>query len=237
MSDFVALERELAGREAFWTLEPGRTRARLHTELCDRLLLPSDSVALKEAFITGLVVAIDAMLVAFPDNLLWDLEGLAAKQLEQARCSDDPAETLRHLWSRIAALQHLFGSQGPIRFRYIHDFVYGFDWAKWVAADPSCRAEVGPYDAAFIERMHRRGGELLELIAAGDSKYGPLEGPQARNPFGFSRTPADELALHRRLATQNALPVRAWDHSAKPDWQRPYAQLREEAAQALRISA
>lgn len=237
MSDFAALERELAVREAFWTLEPGRERARLHTELCDRLLLPSDPDALKEAFITGLVEAMESMLAAFPDNLLWDLEGLAARQLEQARAATDPTATVAHLWSRIAALQHLFGSRGPIRFRYIHDFVYGFDWAKWVAKDPPRRAHVGPYDAAFVERMHRRGGELLELIAAGDSKYGPLQGPQSRNPFGFSRTPADELALHRRLAAQDALPVRAWDLAAKPDWRRPYAQLREEAAQALKISA
>lgn len=237
MSDLGALERELAAREAFWTLEPGSTRARLPTELCDRLLLPSDSDSLKVAFIDGLVEAMDAMLLAFPENLLWDLEGLAARQLAQARPSADPAKTIAQLWSRIAGLQHVFGSRGPIRFRYIHDFIYGFDWAKWVAKDPTLRAHIGPYDGAFIERMHRRGGELLELIAAGDTKYGPLEGPQARNPFGFSRTPADELALHRRLAEQDALPVRAWDPHAKPDWQRPYGQLRDEAAQALRISA
>lgn len=237
MSDFAALERELAAREALWTLEPGRTRARLPTELCDRLLLPSDSGPLKAAFLDGLVEAMDAMLVAFPDNLLWDLEGLAARQLAQARPAADSAKTITHLWSRIAALQHVFGSRGPIRFRYIHDFVYGFDWAKWVAKEPSQRAQIGPYDAAFIERMHRRGGELLDLIAAGDTKYGPLEGAQARNPFGFSRTPADELALHRRLAEQDALPVRAWNPHATPDWQRPYARLRDEAAQALRISA
>ncbi len=237
MSDFGLLERELVGREAYWTLEPGRTRARLPTELCDRLLLPSDSNALKEAFVAGLLEATGAMLVAFPDNLLWDLEALAARQLAQARLAADPPAALARLWSRIAALQHVFGSRGPIRFRYIHDFVYGFDWAKWVAKDPPRRAHVGPYDAAFVERMHRRGGELLELIAEGDSKYGPLQGPQSRNPFGFSRTPADELALHRRLATQDALPVRAWDRDAAPHWRRPYAQLRDEAALALRISA
>ncbi|MBV1856996.1 MAG: ferrochelatase [Nannocystaceae bacterium] len=237
MFDFIALERELSGREAYWTLAPGRVRARLHTELCDRLLLDSDSVPLKEAFIEGLVQAMNAMLSAFPDNLLWDLEGLAARQLQQARLAADPAATLSLLWSRVAQLQHVFGRGGPIRFRYIHDFVYGFDWARWVAKDPDARQHVGPYDSAFVERMHRRGADLLELIAAGDPKYGPLAGPQSRNPFGFSRSPTDELALHRRLAEQDALPVRAWDRAAKPQWQRPYARLRDEAALALRISA
>ncbi len=237
MPDISTLDWDLAAREAFCTLEPGRERARLPTELCDRLLLPSDSTALKSAFVSGLASAIEAMLAAFPDNLLWDLEGLAARQLHQARASADPASTAAHLWSRIAALQHVFGGRGPIHFRYIHDFVYGFDWAKWVAKAPAERARIGPYDAAFVERMHRRGGELLALIEAGDTKYGPLPGSDPRNPFAFSRKPDDELALHRRLAAQGSLPVQAWSAAAAPDWRRPYARLREEAAEALRISA
>ncbi len=237
MADFAALERELATREAFWTLEPGRTRARLPTELCDRLIRPTDGAALATAFVSGLAEAIEAMLVAFPDNLLWDLEGLASRQLEQARAAANPASEAAQLWSRIAALQDLFGSRGPIRFRYIHDFVYGFDWAKWVAKAPAQRSHVGPYDAAFVERMHTRGAELLELIEAGDAKYGPLLDPHPRNPFSFSREPDDELALHRRLAADGSLPVQAWSAASQPDWRRPYARLREEAAEALRISA
>lgn len=237
MAELVELDAALAERTALWTLDPARARARLPTALCDRVLQPGDSVAFKQAFTAGLVIAVDAMLTAFPDNLLWDLEALAARQRAQALEDADPPERVCGLWQRVADLQHVFGVHGPIRFRYIHDFVYGFDWAKWVAKDPAGRARVGPYDAAFVERMHRRGQELLSLIDAGDSKYGPLPDEAARNPFGFSREPDDELALHRRLAAEGALPVQAWARDATPDWRRPYAQLREEAAQALRISA
>lgn len=237
MADLAALDVALAERTAFWTLDSSQARAKLPTAICDRVIQPEDSLAFKQAFIQGLVEALGAMLAAFPDNLLWDIEALAARQRAQALLDSDPAGRLRSLWRRVADLQHLFGVKGPIRFRYIHDFVYGFDWAKWVAKDPDGRASVGPYDAAFIERMHRRGGELLTLIDAGDAKYGPLPDEGARNPFGFSREPEDELALHRRLAAEGSLPVHAWTRDAVPDWRRPYAQLREEAAEALRISA
>ncbi|MCR9160981.1 MAG: ferrochelatase [Nannocystaceae bacterium] len=237
MAELAALDAALAERAAFGTLEPARVRAKLPTALCDRILEPGDPHAFERAFIEGLVEAVEAMLTAFPDNLLWDLEALAARQREQALADADPVARVRALWRGVAQLQHVFGVHGPIRFRYIHDFVYGFDWAKWVADDPGTRAGVGPYDAAFVERMHRRGEELLSLIDEGDEKYGPLLDQAARNPFGFSREPDDELALHRRLSAQGALPVRAWTRDAVPDWRRPYAALREAAAQALQISA
>lgn len=237
LADLATFDAALAERTAFWTLGSAQARATLPTALCDRVLQPEDSRTFEQAFVEGLAEALDAMLVAFPDNLLWDLEALAARQRAQALHDRDPPGRLRVLWRRVAELQHLFGAHGPIRFRYIHDFVYGFDWAKWVAEDPDARASVGPYDAAFVERMHRRGAELLALIDGGDAKYGPLSDVEARNPFGFSREPDDELALHRRLAAEGALPVQAWTREAVPDWRRPYAQLREQAAEALRISA
>ncbi|MEM6292116.1 MAG: ferrochelatase [Myxococcota bacterium] len=232
------LDAQLQARAAFETLEPAAARAMLPSALAQSLPEDTDDDALREAFAEGLCEAVAAMLHAFPENLLWDLHALGAAQLRHARASEDPPTTVRHLWQRIAALQHAFGHHGPIRFRYIHDFIYGFDWAKWVAKNPSERRAIGPYDPAFVERMHTRGAELVTLIEGGkDAKYGPLQGPQARNPFGFSREPEAELALHRRLAASDALPVRAWDPGATPDWTRPYARLREEAADALRISA
>lgn len=236
MVDLTALDTRLAAHP-YHTLEPGRSRGRLPSEVSARVLVSVQDIPLARAFETGFAHAIEAMLTAFPGNLLWDLEALAARQLQQALAHAQPASHITHLWERVAGLQHLFGEGGPIRFRYIHDFIYGFDWAKWVAKKPEERSGVGPYDAAFVERMHRRGNELLALIDAGDTKYGPLQGPEARNPFSFSREPDDELALHHRLATDGSLPVQAWSADAVPDWRRPYAKLREDAAVALRISA
>lgn len=232
------LDRVLLSRDAFFTLNTARSRARTVSELCACLLSPQDSASLREGFVLGLVATIEAMLGAFPHNLFWDLEALAAVQLREARRAVDPAAAIRHRWTRIADLQHLFGHRGPIRFRYIHDFIYGFDWARWVAKSPQTRANVGPYDGAFVERMHRRGAELVETIEAGeDVTYPPLRDGRVRNPFGFSREPDDELALHRRLVELDALPVHAWSPDAEPRWQRPYKQLRDDAAEALRITA
>ena len=236
MPELAELDRVLDQRAAYFTLEPGKTRALLPTAVLDRVVQPGATPAFTTAFIEGFVETVDAMLEAFPDNLLWDLEALAASVWAQGREADEPA-AVRQLWTRVAELQHLFGVHGPIRFRYIHDFVYGYDWARWVAEEPETRADIGPYDAAFVERMHRRGAELLALIDAGDAKYGPLQGDDPRNPFGFSREPKGELALHRHLAAAGDLPVQAWSAAAVPDWRRDYGKLREDAAAALRNSA
>jgi len=236
MSELERLDALLDVRALYGTLEPGRVRGRLPSEIRDRVLDGSESEAFVAAFSDGLAEVVDAMLTAFPDNLLWDLEQIAVRQREQAFEEPDPAQSIRQLWHRVAELQDLFGRQGPIRFRYIHDFIYGFDWARWVAKNPELRSGIGPYDAAFIERMHRRGGELLDLIDANDDKYGPLIGPRPRNAFPFSREPTDEIALHRHLAAEGSLPVKAWSASEAPDWTRPYGRLREEAAQVLGIA-
>ena len=237
MAELAALDRDLAAREAYWTLDPDQTRALLPTAVLDRVVQPGVPIAFTEAFIEGLVETYAAMLTAFPANLLWDLEALAVSVWRQGAADPARPTVVRHLWGRVAALQHLFGVHGPIRFRYIHDFIYGYDWARWVAEEPDTRAGIGPYDAAFVERMHHRGAELLELIDAGDAKYGPLHGDDPRNPFGFSREPEDELALHRHLAAAGDVPVRAWSVDAVPDWTRDYGKLRDDAAEALRISA
>ncbi len=234
----ISLEARLRARAHFCTLDPARARARLPTELEALVLRPSDDPALARAFRVGMLRAYEAMLDAFPDNLLWDLEALASALVEQARGGGEPAIAIERSWDRVAELQYVFGRRGPIRFRYIHDFIYGFDWARWVAKEPAARATVGPYDPAFVERMHRRGGELIALIEDGsDLEYGPLPGSEIRNPFGFSREPDDELALHRSLASRDELPVLAWQPGAQPHWQRPFTQLRSRAAAALRISA
>lgn len=184
----------------------------------------------------GLEQVVAAMRSAFPENILGDLDHLGAALAAEAAAARDPRSHLRRTVALVVDLQHLFGQGTAIRFRYVHDFIYGFDWAKWVRQDPAVRAAIGPYDLLFLERMARRGNELLDLIASGDTKYPRLPDAGPRNPFGFSREPADELRLHRDLAARSLLPVQAYRCGATPSWDAPYAELRLERARALGIA-
>lgn len=188
-----------------------------------------------EAFADGLGAIALAQRDAFPDNLLGDLDALAACLWRDAAAAPEGAASfLQRQCACVVALQHLFGRTTVIRFRYAHDFLYGFDWAKWVARDPVVRAGVGPFSPSFLEAMHARGHELLAVIAAGhDPRYPPLPSGRPRNAFGFSREPADELALHQRLARAGLLPVEAWRIDARPRWDLPFHELRREHAGRL----
>lgn len=234
MTRLAAADARLLGHSVARTLAPDRPRATLPSELGTALLHPDDPDALRQAFATGVCSVVEAIIEAFPDNLLWDLDHLAATVVSGARRAEDPAAAITSRFASIAELQHRFGQASTIRFRYIHDFIYGFDWARWVAKDPPGRSSVGPFDAAFVERMHRRGRELAETIARGDDeKYPPLQRGADRNPFRFQREPEVELELHRVLARQSKLPVQAWQATTVPRYDAPFTQLREVAAAAL----
>lgn len=173
----------------------------------------------------------ESMLEAFPDNIFWDLDALAAQLAAGAR-EHGPAWVTAES-ALVASLQHLFGGGTVIRFRYVHDFLYGFDWAKWVRRDPEARARVGPFDPRFVRVMWQRGHELLALIARDDAKYPRLRGEAARNPFGFRREPDDERRLFRDLAAHDLLPVRAWQRAPRTSFAEPFRERREERARAL----
>lgn len=220
------------------SLAPGRAHARPLAAIGrDVLGAQADPIA-AEAFAEGLVAIEAAMRRAFPHNLFGDLDLLAASLWRGALAADEgPVAYLQQQCAHVAALQDLFGQATPIRFRYVHDFVYGFDWAKWVARDPSVRAGVGPYSPEFLATMDARGHELLALIAGGrHPKYPPLPDGRPRNPFGFSREPAAEIALHRQLAREGLVPVPAWQIDAIPRWDLPYQQLRYQHATALGLA-
>ncbi len=220
------------------TLDPERERASSLGEL-GRLLLPRTHAlpsGTARAFSEGLTSIADSVLTHFPGNLLWDLDHLAASVLREASRTADPVAHVRDALAEVVSLHALFGRATPIRFRYAHDFVYGFDWAKWVRRDPRHRARVGPFDLEFLRSMRRRGGELLALIEGDDAKYPRLRHHRPRNPFAFSREPSAELALHRDLARRDLVPVRAWRADDEPTWDRPFAEEREARARALGLT-
>ncbi len=210
--------------------------ARSPHDIVSSLIEVGVSTSLVDAIGVGLARVTDAIESAFPDNIFGDLDHLALSVAREAEGAESPEAHAARAFETVVALMHLFGRETPIRFRYVHDFVYGYDWARWVRKDPATRRHVGPFDLAFLERMERRGRELLSLIEADDAKYPTLPDDRPRNPFGFSREPADERRLFHDLAAHGLLPVEAWRLEAAPQWERAFKELRDERAQALGLS-
>jgi hypothetical protein len=133
-------------------------------------------------------------------------------------------------------LQTLYGRATAINFSFVHDFVYCYDWVKWLSRSPGATELARPFGLEFLTFMHGRGLELLELIARGDREYPQLVDRRPRNPFPFSRAPADELRLHRELARRGLIPVPTWSSTIDTrelDWSRPWQRLRIEVADEL----
>ncbi|MBX3184949.1 MAG: ferrochelatase [Polyangiaceae bacterium] len=193
------------------------------------------------AFAEALSAIALAELGSFPGNLFWDLDFLAASLARQAAVAAEPTRHLQRVAEEVVALQRVFGGE-EIHFRYAHDFIYGYDWAKWVKKAPAERAHVGPFELPFLRALRRRGDELLHLICVNDAEYPKLterdpDGAlEPRNPFGFAREPWAEEQLHRLLAAEGAIPVESWRLDARPVWDRPYQELRVERALSLGLA-
>jgi len=236
----VQLERldgELRARSVLrLSLDPERREATPLARLGDTIAerVPSLDEPALEALATGLREGVEAIVDNFPDNLLWDLDYLVAALARDAAARATPMRYLRDQLTLAAELHRMFGRHSTIRFRYIHDFIYGYDWAKWVRRDPGPRRAHGPFSPTFLAYTEQRGRELVALIAADDDKYRRLaEDEVARNPFGFSREPRAELAIHRDLARRGLIPVEAWRWDATPRWDDDFAERRRERAVAL----
>ncbi|HEU4533399.1 MAG TPA: ferrochelatase [Polyangiaceae bacterium] len=229
------LERVDRGLEARFgalaSLAPRRPRASRLAELAERALPPGAGPGPTLAFARGLARVVHAFAEHFPDNLFWDADLLAARLAAQP----DPAST-GALSARVVELCAHFGRSSPIRFRYLHDFLFGYDWCRWVARAPAERRDVGPFDPPFLGYLLCRAGELRALIDRDDATYGRLPDDGFRNPFPFAREPGDEARLYRTLAERDLIPVRAWQPDASPRWDLPYTELRQALADELGIA-
>ncbi len=212
------------------SLDPTRAHARGFVELADALEVAGGGAGHARAFAEGCDALADAIVGAFPDNLFWDLDALLA------HLAAWPTVEMEAGFDDLVTLHARFGRATAIRFRYVHDFLYGYDWTKWVRRDPTTRADVHPYDRAFFGAMLTRGEELIALIARGDAKYHRLEEGRDRNPFGFSREPADEARLCRALAARGQIPVEAWRLHPRVRWDHDYYAERRRTAQALGLT-
>jgi hypothetical protein len=230
-----AMDDSLARHSPLASLCPGRARATSLRTLGEQLLPPDAPLEVLGAFSASVCGIADAIQRNFPGNLFWDLDFMAARlvQVQPLAAPADRAAAIERTGQAIMSLQDLFSHSSLIQFRYAHDFLYGFDWAKWVGRKPESRVHVEPFGLEFVQGMQQRGAEILALIARDDDKY-PLISPRSdRNPFRFARDPNAEASIHRDLAEHELLPLAAWSADAEPVWDRPYAEFRNERARLL----
>lgn len=227
-SRFAAADAEIERRpSAPLSLDPSPRRATKLKTL--REALEGDARD-RDAFSEALVSIAESQLRHFPGNLFWDFDAFAAQLVRFDR------DELNEALALSRSLMERFGMNSPIRFRYVHDFIYGFDWARWVAHDPSARAEIPPFGLEFLRHIYRRGGELIEAIRSErDPRYPRMSVSRnaARNPFEFVREPREEYRLMRALAERSLIPVRAYERGTRGEFSRDYRALRRELAREL----
>ncbi len=203
------------------SVAPARARATPLTDLVAALAAGPEQV---EVLAAALERIVRALAEHFPDNLFADLDRLAGDAAR--RHAQGGTRALSAHVDLVEAIFAKFGRHGPIRFRYVHDFLYGFDWARWVRRDVRRRAGVDPYDTAFLRRMLARGDELEAEIARDGPIYGRLRGPGYRNPFRFSREPDVESRVLRAMAADGHLPVDAHEIGGAVRFDRDFEALR-----------
>ena len=212
------------------SLAPHRPEARSLESIGLELFTAETSPDRARAFAEALSRILAALHDHFPETIFWDVDFLASSLFQLP----DP-DTITEAADLIVSLQQQYGRHSIIAFRYVHDFIYGFDWAKWIKKDPASRSTVRPFDLIFLRYLCTRGKELVELIHTDDEKYPKLPDGRPRNPFGFSREPAEEEQLHRHLASLDLIPLPAWQLDAHPRWEPPYQLRRQEVALELQI--
>lgn len=231
------LDRELcACARAYHTLDPERERPTGLRQIAEQLIPPAHDARLAVAFCSTLEGIATSQRENFPENLFWDFDYVAASAWHAAHGQDDGVLRLRTIEQLFLRLQRMFGCNSPIRFRYVHDFIYGLDWERWVERDPSRHDGIGPFDRLFLVRVLSRGRDLVRRIErGGDATFPVLRDGEWRNPFAFSRAPEHELLLHRDLARRAEIPVQCWRVDAEPDWRKPYTRIRLQRARELGI--
>jgi hypothetical protein len=214
------------------SLDPNRTTASSPTELVFSM---ADAQQVPHLASAASAVA-EAQLCSFPENLFWDFDFYLASIHRDASAVSDYASYLEEVTRITVGLMTLYGQQSLIRFRYVHDFMYGFDWARWVRREPDERNGIEPFGIDFLQQTESRGRDIVNLINADDDWYPKLADGTVRNPFPFSREPEEELSLYRLLADRDCIPVQAWRIDAQADSSRDFDALREDLAASLGLS-
>lgn len=183
---------------------------------------------------------VDSILENYPENIFWDLDFLASNmftKIQEEETNTVKEKVASRYRQKLRDIFQLFGNKTDINFRYIHDFIYGFDWCKWVRSSQS-NIEIkmlDPFGICFLDSIEKRGLEILELIAKNDENYVSLDSGVYRNPFTFSRGTEDEIRLFEDLAKTGDIPVPGWQAYGEVQYKKDYSLIRNQRAKALKI--
>ncbi|MBH8574361.1 hypothetical protein I8752_15300 [Nostocaceae cyanobacterium CENA369] len=218
------------------SLNPQKTFTTSFAELGNLIVKTTTNAQLIAALRNTLEHILHAHLQNFPQNIFWDFDFIVSSMLRQALVAGENAIDFLELFSqKMVSLTELFGIKTEIRFRYVHDFIYGFEWARWVQKEPEKRACVEPFSLVFLDYLLVKGKEILQRISHGQNITYKLCDTGFRNPFTFSREPEDECRLLSYLAGEELIPVTAWNWDAQPIWNKPYQDMRQQLALKLNI--
>ncbi|MBN3927804.1 hypothetical protein [Nostoc sp. NMS4] len=234
---FQVIDEILAQQSAkLLSLSPQKTLITSFAELGNLIREETTDIEIITTLQQTLESIVSTQLQNFPENIFWDFDFLVSSMLRQALTADEGAiPFLKVFGEKMVCLTEMFGSKTEIRFRYVHDFIYGFDWARWVQKEPQNRAHVEPFSLVFFDYLLAKGKELLQRIKHGQVVSYKLCETGYRNPFTFSREPEDEYRLLTYLAEEQLIPVAAWDWNASPVWNKPYQEMRQQLALKLNI--
>ena len=214
----------------YLSLDPDRAKPTRLPDLLDALSPRLSGEEATAAFVDGLNDIVEAILTHFPENIFWDLDYLAS-----ALSRAGSPRQIRLMSAMVVDLQEGFGRHSILCFRYVHDFTLGFDWCRWVKEDAQDRSDTGPFDWVFLRYLQKRRRELEALIAVNDEKYHQLEKGEIRNPFAFSREPAQEQRLHELLAENGDIPVAAWSIDGECRFDKEFGKIRVALSETLKI--
>ncbi len=232
---FLAIDEFIESKSiAFKSLNPAQDKAHSF-QLLGRKLQEDYPDYPYTATLAGLCLdIIKAQIRHYPQNVFYDMDFMVHECVRMSLQQENGHAFLLMLSERLQALMATFGKETKISFQYVHDFSYGFDWAKWVGKSPEHRKNIGAFDPLFLDYLQSRGKEMLALIEVNDEKYAPLKsGEKYRNPFSFARTPAEETTLMRSLFAQNLIPLPLWDWDGVAVWDKDYQAERKIIAERL----
>ncbi|MEH1770248.1 hypothetical protein [Nostoc sp.] len=218
------------------SLSPEKTLITSFAELGDLIAEQNTDIQIIITIQQTLESIVRTQLQNFPENIFWDFDFLVSSMLRQALTADEGAiPFLKIFGEKMISLTEMFGNKTEMRFRYVHDFMYGFEWARWVQKEPQNRAHIEPFSLLFLDYLLVKGKELLQRINHGQVVSYKLCDTGYRNPFTFSREPEDEYRLLSYLAEEQLIPVAVWNWNASPVWNKPFQEMRQQLALKLNI--